>query len=178
VTRTEHDRLGRLIRQNVSLGKAAAKERLATLKADFEQQLDTRYSYDTDEVWKEAVGTANKAIDEAQAKVAQRCRELGIPKQFAPDVSGGYWLDRGRNALVKERAEMRRVAYTRLEALLRQAMLSLDQRGLELQTELTAGSLTSTDAKAFLGRLPAIESLMPVLSLKELTGGVDEIERP
>jgi hypothetical protein len=39
MTTTEYNRMGRLICQHVSVGKDAAKERLATLKADFKQQL-------------------------------------------------------------------------------------------------------------------------------------------
>jgi hypothetical protein len=170
MTKTEHERLSRLIRQHVTLTKAGAKERVATLKADFEQQLDTRYSYDTDEVWNEAVKVADKAVDEANEKIAERCRKLGIPKQFAPSMTSRWW-DRGRNSVKEERAEMRRVAYTRLDALAQSAVLAVEKEALRLQTELTAGSLDSADAKAFLGRLPAIEKLMPALNLKELTGG-------
>jgi hypothetical protein len=168
MTRTEHDRLERLIRHHVALAKTGARERQAVLKADFEQQLDTRYSYDTYAIWNEAVEAAKKEIGQAQIKVHARCRALGIPDQFAPSLDFSWW-NRGRNAVKEERTEMRRVAYTRLEALAQSAILAVEKEALRLHTELTAGSLDSTDAKAFLGRFPAIEKLMPTLSLKELT---------
>jgi hypothetical protein len=170
VTNTEYNRLLSLIRRTVALGKVAAKERHATLKAEFEQQLDQRYCYDSDKVWSEAVKVAKKVVAQAQAQVEERCRELGIPKAFAPGLDC-RWYDRGRNAVAAERQEMRRVAYTRLESLLSKAVFALERRGLELQTKITAGTLQSADAKEFLTGIHSIEKLMPSLSLKELTQG-------
>jgi hypothetical protein len=82
MTKAERDELSRLVRQRAKVVKATASQRVAELRADFEQQFDTRYSFDQDPIWEEAHNATGKAVEAAQAKVAQRCRELGILKQF------------------------------------------------------------------------------------------------
>ena len=47
-----------LVRKQEKLAKTAAAQRAAELRADFEAQLSAIYSYDQDQVWKQAHAAA------------------------------------------------------------------------------------------------------------------------
>jgi len=87
MTKGEREDLQRLIRQREKVLKSAAKQRSAELLADFENQMGQQFSFDQDEIWERAVKSAEPVVRRAQEQIAERCRELGIPKQFAPDDS-------------------------------------------------------------------------------------------
>jgi hypothetical protein len=115
MTKGEREDLQRLIRQREKVLKSAAKQRSNELLADFENQLGAIYSFDSDATWAEAAKIARQELDRANAKIAARAATLGIPKDFAPSL-GSYWNDRGANALKERRAELRRMATTRIAA--------------------------------------------------------------
>ena len=98
LTHKEADNLCRIIRQREKLAKTMAKERSASLKAKVEEQLNAIYSFDQDETWESAHDAAEKVVEEARRTVAERCKELGIPARFAPDLHLG-WYSRGENEL-------------------------------------------------------------------------------
>ena len=68
------------------------------------------------------------------------------------------------------RSDMRREAKLRITAMEAAAKTSIEQFSVESQTELISDALTSEAAKAFLEKLPAAETLMPVLELKKVQG--------
>jgi hypothetical protein len=82
MTSGERKELMALVRRREKLAKQNAEVRARELMADFEHQMASMYSWDEDAVWAEAMQTATQAIAEADAKVAERCRELGIPEQY------------------------------------------------------------------------------------------------
>ncbi len=84
--------------------------------ADFEKKISAIFSYDDDETWKAAYASAEQAVAEAKVVIAQRCRELRIPPEFAPDIDVA-WYRRGENAVNQRRIELRRVAKTEIDAL-------------------------------------------------------------
>ena len=53
-------------------------------------------AWDQDETWKKAAEQAQAAAEAAQEVVAERCKEMGIPKTFAPSI-GVSWQGRGEN---------------------------------------------------------------------------------
>jgi hypothetical protein len=164
MTRGERDDLRKLVHQREKVLKSAVKQRAAELVADFENQLGTQFSFDQDEVWEKAAGIAKAAVVKANAQIAARCRELGIPERFAPGLEVA-WRHRGYDNGVKERrAELRRMAQTQVEALEAKAVVEIEMACLEAQTALAVASLTSDAARQFIERLPAIEVLMPKLS--------------
>jgi hypothetical protein len=113
--RERHD-LAMLVRQRERVLKSAAQERSAELVADFERQLGTIYDWDQDEIWAQAHAVAQEMTLKASEAIARRCRELGIPKRFAPDLSL-HWYGRGENAVGQRRTELRRMAVTEVKAL-------------------------------------------------------------
>ena len=93
--------------------RAVARERSSQLIAEFNTQSARIYSFD-DEIRKEAA-LAARVAEQASEVIAARCREFGIPPDFAPGVSFG-WYDRGQNAVATRRAELRSMASPRSSA--------------------------------------------------------------
>ncbi len=173
MTKSEREDLQRLVRQREKVRKSAAKLRSSKLLADFENTMAAEFSFDDDAVWAEAAKAAQAEVAKAQRRVAARCRELGIPEKFAPNL-GLTWRNRGYdNALKERRDELRRVAKSRIDALEKEALVHIEQASVEAQTDLAIAGLTSEAAQDFFTRLPSIESLMPALSYEEIAGEAD-----
>jgi hypothetical protein len=156
-----------LLRRREKVEKTAAVQRSAELLADFERQMASIYQWDQDEIWAAAKRAAAQATQEAAAAIAARCVELGIPQQFAPGVCLA-WRERGENAVAERRAELRRVAQTRIAAIEKAALTEIERRSVELQQQVIVSGLTSDAAQAFIAALPPVESLMPTLDAKQL----------
>ena len=169
MTKGEREDLQRLVRQRERVLKSAAKQRSADLLADFEYQLGAVYSYDSDQIWAEATRLAKQELEKAKAKIAARAAELGIPKTFAPSLSLS-WCERGSNAVKERRAELRKMATTRIMAIEAKAIVEIDVASVEAQTRIASSGLTSETARAFLDSLPKLETLMPALSYEEVAG--------
>ena len=173
MTKSEREDLQRLIRQREKVQKSAAKQRSTDLLADFENQMAAEYAFDDDAVWAEATKEAEREVAKAQQRIAQRCQELGIPKDFAPSLYLN-WHHRGYgNAVKQRREELRRAAVAQIESLERQAIVRIEQASVEAQTEIALAGLTTEAARAFVEKLPTIECLMPALSYQELAGEAD-----
>jgi hypothetical protein len=178
MTKAERADLARVIRGREKLAKAAATERAAALRADFEKQLASIYDYNDDAVWKEIVRTATTLISDARAqaaaRLAERCEALGIPARFAPEFHADVkWYGRGENLLAGRRTELRNVAVSRIAALEKAAHVAIERQALEIQTRLLAGGLSSPEARAFLESLPSADALMPPVALAELEAGLE-----
>jgi hypothetical protein len=78
------------------------------------------------------------------------------------------WMRRGENYSAARRAELRKVAKTRIVAEIKAAKTTIERSSVEVQTELIAGGLESEEAKAFLESMPTAEALMPSLSMAEI----------
>src|ERR1700730_16060844 len=116
--------------------KSAAKKRSAELIADFENQMGQEFAFDQDEVWAAAMKAVEPHVAKAQAQIEARCRELGIPTQFAPGV-GLNWHARGyANSVAKRRAQLRRMAETQIMAIEAKAITQIEVTCLEAQTQL------------------------------------------
>ncbi len=173
ISRSEREDLQRLVRQREKVLKSAAKQRSAELLADFENQMGQQYSFDQDEVWDAAIKSVKPLVDKAQAQIAQRCRELGIPERFAPSVDL-RWRARGYDNLIdKRKAELRKMATTQIEAIERKAIVQIETFCLDAQTSLAVSGLTSESAKSFVEALPSIDQLMQPLSLQEIAGDAE-----
>lgn len=166
MTARERDDLAALVRRRERVAKTATKQRAAELMADVEQQLAAVYERD-DKRWSEVNVVAKEAVAAADAEIAKRCRELGIPEEFRPGLTLG-WYGRGQNATAARRTELRRVAATRIAAMEQAARAEIERRSVEVQTVLLAGGLESGAAQAFLESMPMPDQLMPALVVDEL----------
>jgi hypothetical protein len=173
MTKGEREELGRLARRHEKLAKAEIQERAAALEADLEDQLATIYSFDDNDVWREvkqegaAVVAAAKA--EANAKIAERCDQLGIPDWARPSFEAGVvWFGRGQNATAERRVELRRAGKSKIAAFAKKAAAEIERRSVGWQTELLTSGIESDEAKRLLAKMPTVEELMPPLDAAEL----------
>lgn len=167
MTKTERQELGQLIRKRERVMKNQARERSALLLAEFDASSAKIYHYDQDEVWAKATADAEAAVREAQEKIATRCQDMGIPAEFAPQISF-HWHGRGHNAIAERRTELRRAAKSRIAAIEAEAITKIETLSLEAQTAVIAQGLESEAAKAFLERMPSLEALMPPVEVQEI----------
>jgi hypothetical protein len=168
MTRIEREDLLRICRLRERVAKAEAVSVAAQRRAEFEAQLAAEYHFDADEVWRAAAEEAKLATQQANERISARCQELGIPRRFQPSLSEPYWFDRGENAVAKRRAELRQVANTKIDQLLKDAKLAIERASVEIQTKLVAEGLKSAEAKAFLESMPTPAELLPAVSVDEV----------
>ena len=134
-----------------------------------QNQLTTEFDAH-DALWAEAVTIAEEYVGKANAQIALQCMDLVIPAAEAPRILTS-WLSRGPSYADRtRRAELRKLAETRLTALTKTAKAAIGDRLLDVETELIAGGLQSDQAKAFLDLMPTAEELMPALQV-EIWGG-------
>lgn len=167
MTKSERQELGMLIRKRERVMKSQAHERSAHMVAEFEAAIAKVYQYDEDPTWQRATDEARKVVDGAQAAISARCAELGIPAEFAPSLEFN-WYGRGQTAIAARRAELRRVAKSRIEVLEREAITKIERLSLQAQTEVVAQGLESDAAKKFLESMPNVDTLMPPIQFDEI----------
>jgi hypothetical protein len=165
LTSGERADLLRVTRLRMKVAKTAVAQRSAELLAEFERQLAAIYTFDQSETWQAAANAAAAAVDSANKVVAEECRRMGIPERFAPSIAF-HWFGRGENATKDRRAELRKVATSRVEALEKGAIAEIERHSAEVQTKLLAIGMSS-EAAALLASLPSAEQLMPPISVGE-----------
>lgn len=174
MTRAERETLIKIVRSREKVAKADTIKYGARLKADFEAQLDRRYSFDEDEVWKLAMEAAKAAAEKASAAVAKQCDKLGIPRQFQPAVHGPYWASRGRPGVKEERAEMRRVASTEIDARVKEAQAQIAKASVDAQEKIMVTMLDSAEAKEILSSLPRVETMVLLPDVRHVAELMDQ----
>lgn len=173
MTKGERDDLQRLIRQREKVLKSAAKQRSTELLADFENQMAAEYHLGDDPVWEELAKSAYAEMEKIRKRISERCRELGIPAKFAPDLQLS-WNHKGYgNALKKRVEELRIAAKAEIDAMEQRAIVQIELASVEAQTTIAVAGLTSDAARAFVQQLPTVENLMPQLSYQEIAGESD-----
>jgi hypothetical protein len=173
MSKAEREELQRIIGRREKVLKSSAKLRSAELLADFENQMGQQFRPVDDVVFEKACREVERVVAQANIAIAARCRELGIAAGFAPSVEFS-WYKRGYdNDLAERRSELRRMAVTRIAAIEAKANVEIERSCLEAQTEIAIGALTSDVARAFIDRLPPIETLMPRLTFAEVAGEAD-----
>lgn len=173
MTKGERAELGQLIRKRERVMKADAAQRGAEMLAEFDQKSAAIYSFDDDANWAKAEAEARTVVQEANKLIQQRAKELGIPEQFSPGLYFS-WQGRGENASKARRAELRRVAVSRIDALLLEAKTKIERMALAALTEVVANGLESAAAKDFLEKMPALTALMPSLDVLQINAQNDQ----
>lgn len=171
MTKAERDELAKLVRRREKLAKSDVDRIAAERLADFEQQMATIYKPADDPVWAELHAAAEVVVAEANRKVLDRCRDLGIPDRASPGIQS-YWYGRGENADAKRREELRKVAKARIAADAQAAKTAIERKSVDVQTTLVAGGLVSAEAKAFLDTMPTADALMPGVTVAEIEAAV------
>jgi hypothetical protein len=169
MTATEREQLLKLARRREEVAKSELKSRSAQLLADVEAQLAAMYKIDH-ELWAEITRQAKRAVEEADQTIARICRTNGIPDEFRPALHI-YWQGRGENACNERRAELRKVAQTKIAALEAEGKVLVERASVDAQTKIVAASLTTEAAKALLEEMPTAEQLMPSVDVRTIELG-------
>jgi hypothetical protein len=173
MSKSERVELGQLIRKRERVMKSYAAERAAQMLAEFDKQSAQLYAFDQDEVWKKSAEEAKRVVEEANKAIAERCKELGIPEEFAPSLDFG-WQERGQNAVASRRGELRRMAVSKIKAIEAETLTKIERLSLLAQTEVIANGLESAAAREFLEKMPSLDTLMPSLDVAEIKRLQDE----
>jgi hypothetical protein len=172
MTKQERSDFLSLIKKREKVLKSQAQERSAALLAEFDIQSAKIHHFDDDEIWAKAKAEAEAACVEAQKIISERCKSLGIPEEFAPGIHFG-WHGRGHNAVSDRRAELRRAAKSKIEALEKETLARIERMSLESQTSILAQGLQTEAAREFLDAMPTMASLMPPLDVPEIQALVE-----
>lgn len=170
MTKGERDDLARLIKQRARVDRAKIETRRAELYAEFEATMAKTWEAE-DERFRDLTREANDTVRRVNREISERCVQLGIPAEFAPAV-GISWMSRGTNSLGSRRAELRRVAQTRLEAMARRAKNSVDESEVATLGRLVAHGLSTAASVEFLASMPDVGALMRPLDAAELEAEV------
>jgi len=176
MTKGERDDLIRLIKQRERVCKTAADQRSTAMLAEFEQKISAVHDFATNDVWKAASDAAIAAAKKANEEVEAEADKLGIPKEFQPKINFS-WARRGENEYRQRREELQRVAKAEIDTLEKIARVQIETESVRAQTEVIANGLNSADAIEFLNKLPAIESMMPMLDVTEIQAKLAERAR-
>ncbi len=168
MTRTERQDLLHICRQRERVARTEAVAVAARRRAEFQAQLARIYSWDENDIWKAATEAANECTRQCSERIAAECDKLGIPRWARPELSRPYWHGRGEAAVAQRRAELTKVANTRIDQHLKETIHAIQRASVEIQTQLVAEGLTSDGARAFLESMPTPAQLMPAVTVEEI----------
>jgi hypothetical protein len=161
-------------RNLIALSKLRAKQAASEVEAQeaihlaaIEDQLTVEFSHQ-DALWAEAVILAEEALAKANSHIREQCASLGIPAADAPQLHSLWSSRSSRYALRSDRAELRKLAVTRLAALTKMAKAQISEQQLDIETKLRAGALESADATAAFDAMKSVAEMLPALELDDL----------
>jgi hypothetical protein len=135
--------------------------------AAIEDQLTAEFDRQ-DTLWAEATILAEEAMAKANAHIREQCASLGIPAADAPQLHS-LWSPRSpRYALRSDRADLRKLALTRLSALTKMAKTQISEQQLDIETKLRADALESANATAAFDAMTSVAEMLPAVGLDDL----------
>lgn len=167
ISKGDRDALLIVLRKRDKAMRAVAAQRKAANMAEFEKAISREVRWQEDGTLAQAVDYGIEAAKQADKMIAERCEQLGIPDRFRPRLQW-TWATRGENACKERRAELRLMAKAHFDAQEKEALAKVELHSLDVQEKLIAASLTSAEARAFLDKIPTIESLMPPMTDSEV----------
>jgi hypothetical protein len=167
LSRSETHDLSMIIKDRCKVLKAHVEEQAARELADFEHQISSVYAFDQEETWRTATMQVQQVVADANTQILDRCKQLGIPPQFAPGITA-TWHGRGQNMIEVRRRELRVAAQARIEAMKRTATTRIEQQSLDLRTQVVSMGIVSENAKLFLESLAPVTEAMQRLDIKAI----------
>jgi hypothetical protein len=123
---------------------------------------------------KAATKAAEEFTRQRGERITAECDKLGIPRWAQPQISEPHWYGRSENAVAQRRAELTRVANSKIDQLLKEAKHAIEAKSVEIQTRLTADGLTSADARTFLEAMPTPAELVPMVTIADVQKQLDQ----
>jgi hypothetical protein len=171
LSKSEIEYLLRALRANTKAAKAAIMSSEPKLRESFEQHLNTSYPLRAEPVWMEAFQALVAQYEKSQAQVDKRCDEMGLPRRFRPQITHPRWDHGGVDMMLKGfRAELRRVAYLQISAMIKERQEEMEREAARVQLEILAHGCLTDAAKAFIERLPKIDELFSPITTEEVYG--------
>ncbi len=167
MTSADRQALIRITKARAKQAEREAEMREKTLYAEVIDLMTAEFEAH-DRLWKEAVTIAEEYAAKANAQIQARCAELGIPPKDAPGLELGWRRRGGEYENERRRAELRKLAETRLAALTKTAKTMIQSAALNTEEQLVLGGLESDQAREVFESMPTVEQLMPPLSLDDL----------
>lgn len=157
-----------IIKQRERVAKAEAARRSAEILVDFDAQLEREFSFYENEIWSQAVEKANTAVAEASRIIADECRRLGIPEDFAPSLNLNWRHQGYYNGTKEARSKLRNVAVMQTQAAEKAAKVEIEKRSVDLQEKIMTGALESAEARDFMASIPSAAQLMPIITIEQV----------
>jgi hypothetical protein len=167
MTKADREALAVLARKRAKQAEREAVMREKVLLAEVQDLITAEYEA-RDALWADAAALAEQYAAKANAQIQARCADLGIPSKHAPGLELGWRRRSGDFVDSKRRAELFKLAETRLAALTETAKTVINANLLRVEEQLILGGLDSDEAREFLASMPTVEQLMPALSLDDL----------
>jgi hypothetical protein len=158
ISNTEVTRLSRLGREQERVALAQVEQEAKDQKARFHEDLKRRFSFLEHEEWRIPMAEAEAAIAPLAAQVDAHCERLGIPIYARPRLSARWSLG-GLEVARNEVAELRRLAYARIEADLTAAKAAIKARLSGYMVAVLSDGLSS-EARTLLAQLPDVTALI------------------
>lgn len=177
LSKGDRDALLIVLRKRDKAMRAVAAQRRAANMAEFEKAISREVRWQEDGTLAQAVEYGIDAARQTDKMISERCEQLGIPDRFRPKLLWN-WATRGENAVKERRAELRLMAKAHFDSQEKDALAKAELHSLDLQEQLIASSLTGADARAFLDKVPSVESLMPPMSENEVKALFDAVVPP
>jgi predicted nucleic acid-binding Zn ribbon protein len=171
ITNAERTQLRSVIRQQFKVLRSEVELRRVELAADLERALTIRFT-DHDKRWGDAIFLVQEAGREANRKANDIIRGLMDDWKEQEVIA-----TRSINTPTQERTQLRRDGIAHIDADVRAALVTLDRQEADLLRRLAEGALESDEARAFLGTIPTVASLVPgtrMLELEQALGGHDQ----
>lgn len=167
MSRRDRDDLIRIVKARARQAKTEAEQREKVLLAETENLISTEFEA-RDEMWAEAVTIAEEATTKANAQIAARCADLGIPTKYAPKLTMGWTRRAYEFQDPSKRSELRKRTMIRLAALTKTAKTLIDKKVLDIEEALIIGNLESDQARELVEAMPSVDTLMPALGLDDI----------
>jgi hypothetical protein len=167
MSKGERDQLIRVVRGRARQAEREAEARERVLLAEVQDQLTAEFDAH-DALWADAVKAAEEAAAKANAQIQAACADLGIPAKDAPHLGLGWSARSPEYSDRNRRAELRKLAETRLAALTKTAKAAIRSAALDAEEKLILDGLQSDAARALFESMPTVEQIMPALGLDDL----------
>jgi hypothetical protein len=168
ISNTEVTRLSRLGREQERVALAQVEQEARDQKARFHEDLRRRFSFLEHEEWKIPMAEAEAAIAPLAARVDAECERRGIPPYARPRLSA-HWSLGGIQVATEEMAELRRLAYARIDADLAAARAAIKTRLSAYMVAVLSDGL-SDEARTLLARLPDVTALIAPVDYRKAHG--------
>lgn len=167
MTSSDRNALIRIVRGRARLARTETAEREKILLNEIQELIQAEFSAQ-DMIRGELVEKANAAIAEMNRQLVHEAALLGVPKRFAPSVMLGYESRSWEFSNPERRAQLHKLAGSRLAALKATALRIIEQGALDAEEKLLTGGLESSEARAVVDALPTAGQLMSPLSLDDI----------